>query len=89
MKKSVIKALLEEYKDNLKSSELMSKEYKENMKTACGIYDELQEKLSPELFELYERYTDASDDSWMDEIDFFFVEGFKLGLRVGIECIDD
>lgn len=52
-------------------------------------YEELQNKLSPDLFELLQKHISAQEESWCNEIDFYFVEGFKLGLQIGVECMDE
>ena len=60
-----------------------------NGETVCAAHDELKEKLNPELFALHEKLFDALESDYNDEIDFYFVEGFKLGLLIGIECVEE
>lgn len=65
-------------------------EDKENfMGIVCEAYEELEKKLSPELFKLHEKFADALEGQLVKEIDFYFVEGFKLGLLIGIECMEE
>ena len=88
MKKSVI---LDIFMGNRGHNEsiIMPDDWKKNTDKDNDVYDELKEKLSPELFKLLYKYTEGLEDSYCGQIDFYFVEGFKLGLRVGIECMDE
>ena len=63
-------------------------EHFENGDELYGIYDELKEKLSPELWELHRKFVDLVEGNCSEEADFYFVEGFKLGLLIGIECAE-
>lgn len=62
---------------------------KKNLNIVCAAYDELKEKLSPELLNLHQKLVDALEGNWSSELDFYFVEGFKLGLQIGIECMEN
>ncbi len=61
---------------------------KKNMGIVCDTYDELKKRLSPELLELHQKLVDALERNWAEEVDFFFTEGFKLGVFIGIECTE-
>jgi hypothetical protein len=50
------------------------------------LHIELKENLSPDLMKLHEEIVENNIQALCDEIDFFFAEGFKLGLRIGMEC---
>ena len=45
--------------------------------TICAVYDELKEKLPPELFELHQKFVGAPEKNMCGEVDFYFAEGFK------------
>ena len=62
---------------------------RKNMGLVCDTYDELKEKISPELLELHQKFVDALEKNWSEELDFYFIEGFKLGLHIGIECMEE
>lgn len=62
---------------------------RKNMNAVCDSYDELKENLSPQLLNLFQKHVDSLEDNWSDELDFYFVEGFKLGLLIGIECMEE
>lgn len=85
MEKSAIKDIfngLRGHRETMKTT----KENKEYLSIVCDTYDELKEKLSPEMLKLHEKLVDALENDWVEEVDFYFVEGFKLGLLIGIEC---
>ena len=88
MKTSVIKDIFNGFKGHIETMS-MPKEGREHIKTVCETYDELEHKLSPELLELYKKHTDALEGDWNEQVDFYFVEGFKLGLRIGVECMEE
>lgn len=87
MKKSVILDIFHGVKGHMDTM-TMPAGNKKNSKVVCDTYDDLKEKLSPELFKLHQRFVDALECDWSDEVDFFFAEGFKLGLLIGVECIE-
>lgn len=49
----------------------------------------LKEELNPELFTVFKKHVDALYINFSEEADFYFSEGFKLGLLLGIECMED
>jgi len=63
-----------------------NKEYDKSLDKVCGTYEQLQEKLSPELFKIYKEYVEAVENCHCEKVDFYFIEGFKLGVLIGIEC---
>lgn len=65
------------------------KEERKHIGMVCDIYDELKVKLSPELLNLHQKFVDALEGNWSEEVDFYFVEGFKLGLLIGIESMEE
>lgn len=67
----------------------MPKEHFENSENLCNVYDELKEKLSPEILKLHKKFVDLLESGYSEEIDFYFVEGFKLGILIGLECALD
>lgn len=52
------------------------------------LYDELKNKLTPELLSLHEKVVDIIHTDHCKETDFYFAQGFKLGLLIGLECAD-
>ncbi len=82
MRNSTMKEVLDAIRESVKTRKVS----KENLSVLCDSYDELKKKLSPELFALHQKFVDALEGSWCDEVDFYFAEGFKLGLRLGFEC---
>ena len=88
MKKSVIRDIFKGFRGHI---ETMPKPEKDdaNEKISCDIYDELKEKLTSEQLKLHQKFVDSIDFSWSEEVDFYFVQGFKLGLLIGIECMEE
>lgn len=88
MKKSAIKAVFHGERGN---DQLMAMTEEEH-KLACIVsdtYDELAKNLTPEQLKLHKSFEDARDDEFIEEIDNHYVEGFKLGLLIGIECMEE
>jgi len=79
MKKSAIIGIFNGFKGNLESMKA-PKLSKENLEILCKTYDELKQKLSPEMLKMYNKFIDAKEAVICEEIDFYFAEGFKLGL---------
>lgn len=89
MKKSVIKDIFNGYRGCRDTMNMPKDFVKKNMGIVCDTYDELKEMLSPEVLILHQKFVDALEGNWSEELDFYFAEGFKLGLLIGIECIDN
>jgi hypothetical protein len=75
MKKSAIKDIFYGFRGNIETMH-MPKELFDKSDVLCDAYDELKEKLSPEMFKLYEKFVDALESNSSEGIDFYFVEGF-------------
>ncbi len=88
MSRSVIKDIFNGFTGNQEAMPL-KKENKENLKRVSDCYDELKESFSVKQINLIEKFLSAYDKNCCDEVDFYFVEGFKLGLRIGFECFED
>ena len=88
MKKSVIIDILNGKRGHAETMH-MPKSDDGNADILCRISDELKEKLPPELFELHQKFIDALQNDLCDEVDFYFAEGFKLGLLIGVECMNE
>ncbi len=88
MKNSVIKDLFYGnggYNEIIKNPKQKSK----RLDKIIELEEELKNRLTPEQFKLHESFVDLIDKDSCDEADFYFVEGFKLGLLIGFECFDD
>lgn len=89
MKKSVIIDIFNGFRGHRETMNMPKDNIKENMGIVCDTYDELKEKLSPELLTLHQKLVDSLENEWSEEVNFYFVEGFKLGLLIGIECLEE
>ncbi|MCL2374918.1 MAG: hypothetical protein FWC82_00100 [Firmicutes bacterium] len=87
MKKSTIKDIFYGSKGH-KETMIMPRSNNKNLKLVSNTYDKLKCKLSPELLTLHQKLVDNLEHIWNNEIDFYFIEGFKLGLLIGIECME-
>lgn len=88
MKKSVIKDIFHGFRGHIDTINI-PKEDKVKSGIICNTYDELEEKLSPEHLKLHRKLIDALENDWAVDVDCYFAEGFKLGLLIGIECMED
>lgn len=55
----------------------------------ADMQDALKEKLSSEHYELVVKMIDALEFKNCDQVAHYYAEGFKVGLRVGLECGND
>lgn len=88
MKKSAIKDIFNGTRGDMETMKMPQKR-NENLDIVCDYIDELKEKLSPELFALHENVINGLESNFIEEVNFYFVEGFKLGLLIGVECMED
>ncbi len=88
MKKSVIKDIFYGKKGYREVIQPPQKDM-ENLELICELEDKIKSKFSPEQLDLHNKFVDAIEKNCCDEVDFYFVEGFKLGLLVGIEAMED
>ncbi len=88
MKGSAIKEIFYGAKGN-KETMVLTKEIKNNIKSISEYYDKLKKSCSAKQMKLIEKFLDVYDNSLCDEINFYFTEGFKLGLRIGVECFEE
>ena len=76
------------YLGNLdESSRTPSKEYKKLCEKELKLYNELKEKLPQEFIELYEKHINAMSESAENEAISRYIQGFKTGLLIAIECM--
>ncbi len=52
-------------------------------------YDKLKKELNEEQFALHDKCISALRAEFLEETDFYFAEGFKLGMRICMECMED
>ena len=87
--KSAVKDIFYGIKGHMETIHLPKEHFVIEGETLSKTYDELHEKLSPDLLKLHQKFVDALEENYSEEVDFFYVEGFKLGLLIGIECAAD
>ncbi len=88
MKKSVISDIFYGVKGSQETMR-MPQEHKERLRKVHEGYEQLKKQLSAADFSLHEQFVQAMEASFCEEIEFYFVEGFKLGLRIGMECAEE
>ena len=89
MKKSVIREIFHGKRGQMETMQVFSEAYQEAANERCDAYDAMKEKFDPEQLELQQKFSDAQDDVWYEEVNYYFVEGFKLGVLIGIECMEE
>ncbi len=87
MKKSVITDIFNGKRD-FAAMRCKSEESEAAERKICAAHDALMKKLSPEQMALHEELVFSLEGAHIEEVDFFFAEGFKLGLLVGIEAAE-
>ena len=86
MKNSAIKDIFYGLRGQMDTMHMPKEHFEKS--TVSDSYDELIAKLSPELLKLHEKFVNALEGDYSEEVDFYFIEGFKLGLLIGIECME-
>lgn len=87
MKKSTILDIFNGVRGQRDSIKLSEKNKKILVKVNES-YGELEEKLSPELLKLHQKFVETLETCFSEDIDSYFIEGFKLGLLIGVECTE-
>ncbi len=88
MKKSAILHVLNGMRESFETV-CLGKKYNENLNEICNLFDEINAKFPPKLLNLNHKLIDLIEANYCELSDFYYVEGFKLGLRVGIECLQE
>lgn len=85
MKCSVIRDIFNGDRGNIQAMR-MPKEYRKYIAQLTEAYEKLEPVLSSEQLKMHNKFVRALEMNQSEEIDFYFVEGFKLGLLIGMEC---
>ena len=88
MRKSIITDIFNGKKGNHETMEL-SKKLKDNLSEVADGYEKLKSRFNPEQMSFIEEFLDVYDNNSYDEIEYYFTQGFKLGLLIGVECFED
>ncbi len=56
---------------------------------ADEVYNKLEETLSKEQFDLFNDFIDKGYDIKYEDVEKYFMEGFKIGLRIAVECLTE
>jgi len=84
MKKSVILDILIEGRGYIETMGVPDYDAK-----SLDICIELEEKLNQEQLELFNRYNNEAAKESLSEVSFYYQKGFKLGLLLGLECLEN
>lgn len=84
MNKSVITEVFCEFRENIRLTE-QGRKLMKNIDTA---YCDLEKRLTDEQLKLFGAFEDAMHQQHSDELETYFINGFRLGLLIGIECMD-
>lgn len=88
MKRSVIREVFNGSRGSA-SDMKMSEAEREIMVEVDEAYDELWNKLDPEQQKLFEEFLSLRERAFCEDADNHYVEGYKLGLLIGVECGED
>ncbi len=88
MKASIIKELFYSIRNDQKTPDIPPT-IKKKLDKICDLEKKLKNQLTPDQFELHENFVALLDEEYDFEIEFYFTEGFKLGLRIGVACFED
>ncbi len=62
----------------------LTKAHRNNLKEVSDGYEKLKKHFSEKQLRFIEKFLCVCE-----EIDFYFKEGFKLGLRIAVECFEE
>ncbi len=88
MKKSIIKEVFYGNRGSSDSMRATDKEL-ELIKNVLKAYEAMSKTFTNEQKQLYEKFIDAKETAFCEEAENYYVEGFKLGLLMGIECTEE
>ena len=84
MKNSTIKDIFHGKKGSMDTMDVPP--YKTARKSMLNYENEFKKQLLPKQLELFDKIIYLYEQDLLDEVDHYFTEGFKLGLRIGVEC---
>ena len=85
MKKSAILQILNNESGEFELIECKTEKYLNLVDEQSQIYNALKETVPPEHLELIDKMMGVLNKTSMEELDGYYREGFKLGLRLGME----
>lgn len=88
MSKSIINKLFHGFEGTAETIELTMKEHK-LLSDVSEMHKVFVNELTPEQKVLYEKIIDIREDAFYEQSNILYAEAFKLGLRLGIECMED
>lgn len=88
MKKSIITELFNGNRGHIETMTMPKEHFDYSVKEVADAYEKMLEKLTPEQVDYLHKFERANLKSQSEEVDFYFCEGFKLGLLIGIEASD-
>ncbi len=88
MERSVIKDIFNGVKGSREGIGL-ARVNKDNLKELSDGYDKLKKRFNAKQIKHIDKFLEVYDKNFCDEVDLYFTEGFKLGLRIAIECFGD
>ena len=86
MKKSMILQIFSGKRGAHDQVPVVDKDY---LKEANEVYEKMEESLSKEQFDMLNDFIKKDGIAHCVEMDAYFLEGFKIGLRIGVECMDE
>ncbi len=88
MKNSIIKDIFNGVRGSCETM-VMTKRNTDNLKEISVGYDKLKKRFNQKQIKLVDKFIEAYDKNFCDEVDFYFTEGFKLGFLIAVECFED
>ena len=64
-------------------------EQKKSIDKECELHQKLCNQLNDEQKKLFNEFLETSDNNRCDELAFHFVNGVKLGLKIGLGLLDE
>jgi len=58
------------------------------LRESIKLDEELKSKLSPEVWDIYEKAVDATEAVHLEELETIYEEGFSFGLLIGVNACE-
>ncbi len=88
MKNSVLKDIFNGVKGN-RGVIAENRTNKESLNKVLEYYERLKKRFDDKQIKLIEKFLYVYEANVHKEAEFYFSEGFKLGLQIGVECFRD
>jgi hypothetical protein len=89
MKKSIINQIFNGQRGSSESFGVKSEQWEKATEAVIKFMEQMKKEFSPEHYALFQKFEDTFGILRYEECDAHYVEGFRIGVLVGIECAEE